>query len=78
MNGNDGHKDGADHFDLVVECDAEPVDLRPLARLLLSLAGHQLPGADSPQRDRDVCGLEQPGMPDTTTDKRKDKGRTSA
>jgi hypothetical protein len=62
VNGNDGHKLGADHFGLVVEYNAEPADLRPLGRLLLSLAGHQLPSVDLRHRDRDASGSELGGV----------------
>jgi hypothetical protein len=73
----DGHDSDAmeDRLRFAIDEEAEPTDLRPLARLLLSLAGHQLPGVDLPRRDRDASDSDQPGMLDTTSDKRKAKGR---
>jgi hypothetical protein len=45
----------------VIDEEAEPADLRPLAKLLLSLAGQQPPEVGSPRRDCDDTGAEQPG-----------------
>ena len=52
-----------------IDDKAEPADLRPLAKLLLSLAGQQPPDVGSLRRDCDATSTEQPGMPDTTVDK---------